>query len=47
MISLVEGGQSFAIHRTDLCEDGTKANVEPQKAMLGSVTGGAVRLSKS
>lgn len=46
MIARVDGLPRFAIHRTYLRLDGTgKADIEPAKAMLGSVTGGAVRLS--
>lgn len=37
-------GQSVACHRTYLTLDGTKANVDPVKASLGPVWGGAVRL---
>ncbi len=43
LVALVEGGEGFAVHRTYLRSDGTgKAEVEPQKAMLGAVAGGAV-----
>jgi hypothetical protein len=47
MVALVEGGGGgFALHRTWLRDDGgSKAAVEPAKAMLGAVAGGAVRLS--
>ncbi|UCA46889.1 toprim domain-containing protein [Pseudochrobactrum sp. XF203] len=46
MVALVEGAERFSIHRTYLSADGMgKALVEPAKAMLGSVSGGAVRLS--
>ena len=46
MVALVEGGNGWAVHRTYLRDDGTgKAEVEPAKAMLGVVSGGAVRLS--
>lgn len=46
MVALVQGGDGWAVHRTYLREDGTgKATVEPAKAMLGVVAGGAVRLS--
>lgn len=46
MVALVEGAERLAIHRTYLRADGMgKASVEPAKAMLGSVAGGAVRLS--
>ncbi len=44
MLALVEGGESFAIHRTYLTADGAKAAVEPVKMMLGTCAGGAVRL---
>ena len=48
MVALVEGSTGFAVHRTYLLPDGSgKALVEPAKAMLGSVTGGAVRLSEA
>ncbi len=46
MVALVEGAERLAIHRTYLRADGmSKAAIEPAKAMLGSVAGGAVRLS--
>ena len=46
MVALVQGGDGWAVHRTFLRDDGTgKAAVEPAKAMLGVVAGGAVRLS--
>lgn len=46
MVALVEGAERLAIHRTYLRADGIgKARAEPAKAMLGSVSGGAVRLS--
>jgi phage/plasmid primase-like uncharacterized protein len=46
MVALVDGGDRFAVHRTYLRSDGTgKATVDPDKAMLGAVQGGAVRLS--
>ena len=45
IIARIEGGDHTAIHRTWLAEDGTgKAQVDPPKAMLGAVGGGAVRL---
>lgn len=45
MVALVEGGDGFAVHRTYLLPDGSgKARVDPAKAMLGAVSGGAVRL---
>jgi len=38
-------GQVVAVHRTFLRRDGSgKANVEPQRASLGPIRGGAVRL---
>ncbi|MCD4512792.1 toprim domain-containing protein [Brucella pseudogrignonensis] len=46
MVALVEGAQRLAVHRTYLRVDGHgKADIEPAKAMLGTVTSGAVRLS--
>jgi len=46
MVAIVEGSERFAIHRTYLRADGLgKAEVDPAKAMLGTVAGGAVRLS--
>ena len=46
MVARVDGCNSFAAHRTYLRADGTgKADVEPAKAMLGTVQGGAVRLA--
>ena len=48
MLSVVEGAAGFALHRTYLMQDGSgKAQVEPPKAMLGNVSGGAVRLAKA
>ena len=48
MVALVEGGTGFAVHRTYLCADGCgKAKVDPPKAMLGAVGGGAVRLTRT
>ncbi len=47
MIALVTGadGAALAIHRTYLRPDGTgKADVEPSKASLGPIWGGAIRL---
>jgi hypothetical protein len=45
LVALVEDGAGFAVHRTYLRNDGSgKADVEPPKAMLGAVQGGAVRL---
>lgn len=46
MVALVEGAPRLAVHRTYLRPDGMgKAEVEPAKAMLGAVAGGAVRLT--
>lgn len=46
LIARVDGVSGFAVHRTYLRPDGEgKADVKPAKAMLGSVAGGAVRLS--
>lgn len=47
LVAMVEGSAAFAVHRTYLREDGSgKARVNPPKAMLGRVGGGAVRLSE-
>lgn len=46
MVAIVEGAQGFALHRTYLRPDGMgKSGIEPTRAMLGTVAGGAVRLS--
>ena len=46
LVALVEGAEGFAVHRTYLRPDGAgKADVKPPKAMLGTVAGGAVRLT--
>jgi len=46
MVALVDGAERFGIHRTYLRADGgAKADIEPAKAMLGQVAGGAVRLT--
>lgn len=46
MVAIVEGSERFAIHRTYLSASGKgKADIQPAKAMLGTVSGGAVRLS--
>ncbi len=46
MVALIDGGADFAVHRTYLRADGSgKANIDPPKAMLGAVSGGAVRLT--
>ena len=48
LVALVEGCALPAVHRTFLSGDGIgKAAVEPSKAMLGGVSGGAVRLTDS
>jgi phage/plasmid primase-like uncharacterized protein len=48
LVAIVDGAGGFAVHRTYLAPDGTgKATVEPQKAMLGAVQGGAVRLTEA
>ena len=47
IIALVQGGNGFAVHRTYLAaSQAVKADVVPNKAMLGGVKGGAVRLSR-
>ncbi len=48
VIALVQdmSGAGVAVHRTYLAADGqAKANIEPQKASLGPVWGGAIRLA--
>ncbi|MFC3060469.1 DUF7146 domain-containing protein [Paenirhodobacter populi] len=46
MVALVQGVAHFAVHRTFLQLDGSgKAGVQPDKMMLGNVTGGAVRVA--
>ncbi len=46
MVAMVEGGAGFAAHRTYLRADGSrKAAVDPPRAMLAAVAGGAVRLT--
>lgn len=47
MVAKIEGGERFAVHRTYLTEDGRKADVSPNKAMLGGCKGGAVRLREA
>ncbi len=48
LVALVEGGAGFAVHRTYLRADGSgKAAVDPPRAMLGAVAGGAVRLTQA
>jgi phage/plasmid primase-like uncharacterized protein len=45
IVAIVAGVAGVAIHRTYLSPDGlAKASVSPNKAMLGAVSGGAVRL---
>jgi phage/plasmid primase-like uncharacterized protein len=46
MIAIVSDatGAPIAVHRTFLTKDGRKAGVEPAKASLGPVWGGAIRL---
>ncbi|WP_273791577.1 toprim domain-containing protein, partial [Bartonella sp. CM31XJBT] len=46
LVAFVKGAGSFAIHRTFLQANGCKTDQKPAKAMLGSVTGGAVHLSQ-
>ena len=47
MVARIDGAEGFAVHRTYLAADGSgKAQVDPAKAMLGAVAGGAVRLSE-
>jgi hypothetical protein len=46
MLARVDGAERFAMHRTYLAPDGRgKAAIDPPKAMLGAVAGGAVRLT--
>jgi Toprim domain len=48
LVAQVAGGHGAAVHRTYLRPDGLgKADVAPDKAMLGAVQGGAVRLSEA
>lgn len=48
LVARVEGSDGFGVHRTYLRQDGNgKADVEPKKAMLGQVKGGAVRLARA
>lgn len=48
LIAKVEGGEGFAVHRTYLRKDGSaKADVSPNKMMLGRCQRGAVRLSNN
>ena len=47
MIARVDGGNGAAVHRTYLRADGSgKADIAPNKAMLGAVAGGVVRLNE-
>ncbi|MGP6089855.1 DUF7146 domain-containing protein [Antarctobacter jejuensis] len=46
IVARVEGGDGFSVHRTYLRPDGlAKAALDPKKAMLGAVAGGAVRIA--
>lgn len=46
MVAAVQGAGAAAVHRTWLRADGSgKADIDPAKAMLGAVSGGAVRLA--
>lgn len=48
LVARVDGSVRFAVHRTYLRADGgDKAQVDPNKAMLGSVGGGAVVLAEA
>jgi hypothetical protein len=48
MVGRVDGAERFGIHRTYLRPDGSgKAEVKPEKAMLGAVQGGAIRLTRN
>lgn len=47
LISVVQGAGLSAVHRTYLRADGSgKADIDPQKMMLGATAGGAVRLAE-
>jgi len=47
-VALIERADGFSVHRTYLRPDGTgKAAIDPDKAMLGAVAGGAVRLTQA
>jgi len=47
LIAAVQGSGAAAVHRTYLRPDGSgKAAIAPDKAMLGAVAGGAVRLTQ-
>ncbi|MBC6443338.1 MAG: toprim domain-containing protein [Rhodobacteraceae bacterium] len=48
LVALVEGGDSFAVHRTYLRPDGNgKAAIDPAKLMLGATSGGAIRFTQA
>lgn len=47
MLALVDGAMGCAVHRTYLAPGGGKAEVEPNKLMLGRVSGGAARLTSA
>jgi hypothetical protein len=47
LVAAVQGASLPAVHRTYLRADGTgKADIDPNKMMLGAVAGGAVRLTE-
>lgn len=46
MIARIDGTPHFAIHRTYLTNQGDKAKADPNKMALGSIAGGAVRLTE-
>lgn len=46
MVARVDGGARFAVHRTYLSPDGSKASVDVNKAMLGACAGGAVQVAQ-
>lgn len=45
LVARIDGAEGYAVHRTYLHQNGGKANVKPNKAMLGGARGGAVRLT--
>lgn len=45
LVARIDGAEGYAVHRTYLHQNGSKANVKPNKAMLGATRGGAVRLT--
>lgn len=48
MVARVDGAKRFGVHRTYLRPDGSgKAEIDQNRAMLGAVQGGAVRLTSS